>query len=48
MTENTFSGAGGGETRIEVRLINESVRLTADQVAELFQRDRSGILARPV
>ena len=27
----------GGETKIEVRLANESVWLTADQMAELFQ-----------
>ncbi|WP_303028935.1 virulence RhuM family protein, partial [Bacteroides acidifaciens] len=33
----------GGETKIEVRLANESVWLTADQMAELFQRDRSTI-----
>ena len=33
----------GGETKIEVRLANESVCLTADQMAELFQRDRSTI-----
>ena len=33
----------GGETRVEVRLANESVWLTADQMAELFQRDRSTI-----
>ena len=32
-----------GETKIEVRLANESVWLTADQMAELFQRDRSTI-----
>lgn len=31
----------GGETKIEVRLSNETVWLTADQMAELFQRDRS-------
>lgn len=30
----------GGETKIEVRLANENVWLTADQMAELFQRDR--------
>ena len=28
----------GGETKIEVRLANEAVWLTADQMAELFQR----------
>ena len=28
----------GGETKIEVRLANEFVWLTADQMAELFQR----------
>ena len=28
----------GGETKIEVRLANESVWLNADQMAELFQR----------
>lgn len=33
----------GGETKIEVRLSNETVWLTADQMAELFQRDRSTI-----
>lgn len=33
----------GGETKIEVRLANETVWLTADQMAELFQRDRSTI-----
>lgn len=33
----------GGETKIEVRLANESVWLTADQMAQLFQRDRSTI-----
>ena len=33
----------GGETKIEVHLANESVWLTADQMAELFQRDRSTI-----
>ena len=32
-----------GETKIEVRLANESVWLTTDQMAELFQRDRSTI-----
>ena len=32
-----------GETKIEVRLANESVRLTADQMAELFQRNKSTI-----
>lgn len=29
----------GGETKIEVQFANESVWLTADQMAELFQRD---------
>lgn len=33
----------GGETKIEVRLSNETVWLTADQMAELFLRDRSTI-----
>lgn len=33
----------GGETRIEVRLSNETVWLTADQMAKLFQRDRTTI-----
>ena len=33
----------GGETKIEGRLANESVWLTADQMAELFQRDRPTI-----
>jgi len=35
--------AQGGETKIEVRLSNDTVWLTADQMAELFQRDRSTI-----
>jgi len=33
----------GGETKIEVRLTNESVWLTADQMVELFQRNKSTI-----
>lgn len=33
----------GDETKIEARLANETVRLTTDQMAELFQRDRSTI-----
>jgi len=33
----------GGETRIEVRLSNDTVWLTADQMAELFQRNKSTI-----
>lgn len=33
----------GGETKIEVRLSNETVWLTADQMAELFQRNKSTI-----
>lgn len=33
----------GGETQIEVQLANESVWLTTDQMAELFQRARSTI-----
>ena len=33
----------GGESKIEVRLSNETVWLTADQMAELFQHDRSTI-----
>ena len=33
----------GGETKIEVRLSNETVWLTANQMVELFQRDRSTI-----
>ena len=33
----------GGETKIEVRLANETVWLTADQMAELFQLDRTTI-----
>lgn len=32
-----------GDSKIEVRLANESVWLSADQMAELFQRDRSTI-----
>ncbi len=34
----------GGETKIEVRLANDSVWLTADHMAESFQHDRSSIL----
>lgn len=33
----------GGETKIEVRLSNETVWLTADQMAELFLRNKSTI-----
>lgn len=33
----------GGETKIKVRLACETVWLTADQMADLFQRDRSMI-----
>lgn len=33
----------GGETKIEVRLSNETVWLTADQMAELFQHNKSTI-----
>lgn len=33
----------GGEAKVEVRLANESVWLTADQMAELFQRNKSTI-----
>lgn len=33
----------GGESRIEVRLVDDSVWLTADQMAELFQRNKSTI-----
>lgn len=33
----------GGETKTEVRLVNETVWLTADQMAELFQRNKSTI-----
>lgn len=33
----------GGDTKIEVRLANETVWLTADQMAELFQRNKSSI-----
>ena len=31
----------GGESKIEVRLSNETVWLTANQMVELFQRDRT-------
>lgn len=37
----------GGETKIEVRLSNETVWLTADQMAELFQRNKS-IISRHI
>ncbi len=33
--------AQGGETKIDVRLANETVWLTADQIAMLFQRNKS-------
>ena len=33
----------GGDTKIEVRLANETVWLTGDQMAELFQRNKSSI-----
>lgn len=33
----------GGKTKIEVRLANESVWLTADEMAERFLCDRSTI-----
>lgn len=33
----------GGETKVEVRLSNDTVWLTADQMAELFQRNKSTI-----
>lgn len=33
----------GGEAKIEVRLANETVWLTADQMADLFQRNKSTI-----
>lgn len=32
-----------GEPKIDVRLANETVWLTADQMAELFQRNKSTI-----
>ena len=32
-----------GQTRIDVRLVNETVWLSAGQIAELFQRDKSTI-----
>lgn len=35
----------GGETKIEVRLVNESVWLTADQLVELFQRSKNQYLS---
>lgn len=38
-----FIRRGGGELKFEVRLANESVWLNVDQMAELFQRDRSTI-----
>ena len=33
----------GGESKIEVTLANETVWLTVDQLAELFQRNKSTI-----
>lgn len=32
-----------GQTRIDVRLVNETVWLSAGQIADLFQRDKSTI-----
>jgi len=32
-----------GQTKVEVRLVNETVWLSAGQMAELFQRDKSTI-----
>ncbi len=34
-----------GETKTEVRLANESMWLPADQMAELFQRDKNQYLS---
>lgn len=42
--QNILYQTQGGETNIEVRLANKAVSLTADQMAELFQRDKSTIL----
>ena len=39
----TFFHTQSGETKKEVWLANESVWLTADQMAELFQRNKSTI-----
>ncbi len=33
-----------GQTRIDVRLVGETVWLSAGQIADLFQRDKSVIL----
>jgi len=33
--------APGGETRLDVRLIGETLWLTQAQIAELFQKERS-------
>ena len=41
--KDSVVSVGGGGTKVEVRLANESVWLTADQMAELFQRNRSNI-----
>ena len=39
------SDTQGGKTKTEVRLANESVWLPADQMAELFQRDKNQYLS---
>ncbi len=36
-----------GLTKIDVQMENETVWLTLDQLAELFQRDKSTIFKRP-
>ena len=38
----------GGETKIEVRLSNETVWLTADQMAELFQQRNKSTISRHI
>ena len=40
---NNIIPNAGGEAKIEVRLANETVWLTADQMAVLFQRNKSTI-----
>ncbi len=42
-TEFLIYQTGDNETRIQVRMIDETVWLSLNQIAELFQRDKSVI-----
>ena len=42
-SELVFYQTDDGRTRLEVQLVNESVWLSLNQMAELFQRDKSVI-----